>query len=124
MNREAVFPAIQVDEIMQSQKRSAKGLHVDYGRGIANLLPVVIGRIRELFREYAIPPRIVDARGALAAAAALFRIPVLLASIFSVHVRSLRVRSRRSCKKRAIYLIVGRKNPEVPIFTTSSRTTH
>src|ERR1700687_5647026 len=106
MNREAVFPAIQADEIMQSQ---VPGSHVDYGRGIADLLPVVIGRIRELFLKYAIPSRIVDACGTLTAAASLLRIPVLLTLIFGVHVRTPRVRSRRSRKKRAIHVIVGRE---------------
>jgi hypothetical protein len=92
MNREAVFPAIQVDEIMQAQDSLS---HVDYRRGIADF-PVVIEGIRELLQKYALPSRIIDACGALTAAASLLRIPVLLASIFSVHVRSLRVRSRRS----------------------------
>jgi hypothetical protein len=109
MNREAVFPAIQVDEIMQSPDR---GSHIGDRRGIADLLPVVIGRIRELFHKYAIPSRIVDACRTLAAAASWLRIPALLTSVFSVHVRSPRVRSRRSRKKRAIHVIVARKIPE------------
>ena len=87
-------------------------LEVDHRRGSTALLPVVIGRIRELFLKYAIPSRIIDARVALTTAAARFGIPVLLTSIFSVHVRSLRVRSRRARKKRAIHVITGRKIPE------------
>jgi hypothetical protein len=104
MNREAVFPPIPVDEIMQF-------LEIDYGRGIARF-PVVIERICELFAKYTIPARIIDACGALTAAAASLRISVILASIFSVHVRSLRVRSRRSRQKRAIHVIVGREIPQ------------
>src|ERR1700674_626286 len=94
---------------MQAQR--ATTLEVDYRRGIAALLRVVIGGIRELFLKYAIPSRIIDAGGASTAAAAW--LPVLLTSIFSVHIRSLRVPSRGARKKRAIHVIAGRKIPEV-----------
>ena len=85
-------------------------LEIDDRRRSAALLPVVIGRIRELFLKYAIPSRIIDAHVALTAAAARLGIPVLLTSIFSVHVRSLRVRLRRARKKRAIHVIAGRRS--------------